>query len=143
FYESTINQILDALMEQGLKIENGDKIGRTIIFAVNQPHANFILECFEKRYPQYPSGFMAVIHNKVSHAQSLIQSFCDHHEEKLPQIAVSVDMLDTGIAAPRVLNLVFFKKVRSYANFWQMIGRGTRLCPDIFGVGRDKQYFLI
>lgn len=143
FNENTVNQILDALMDKGLKIENGDKIGRTIIFAVNQTHADFILECFEKRYPQYPSGFMAVIHNKKSHAQSLIQAFCDPHQENLPQIAVSVDMLDTGVDAPRVLNLVFFKKVRSYAKFWQMIGRGTRLCPDVFGPGQNKEYFLI
>lgn len=143
FNKNTVHQILDALMEHGLKIENGDKIGRTIIFAVNQTHAEFILECFEQRYPQFPSGFMAVVHNKVSHAQSLIQAFCDPHQENLPQIAVSVDMLDTGIDAPRVLNLVFFKKVRSYAKFWQMIGRGTRLCPDIYGPGRDKDHFLI
>ena len=143
FNKDTVNQILDALMEKGLKIENGDKIGRSIIFATNQYHADFILECFEERYPQYPAGFMAVVHNKKSHAQSLILSFCDHHKENLPQIAVSVDMMDTGIDAPRVLNLVFFKFVRSYAKFWQMIGRGTRLCPDVFGVGKDKEYFLI
>ena len=103
----------------------------------------FILKCFEERYPHYPSGFMAVVHNKKSHAHSLILSFCDHHEEKLPQIAVSVDMMDTGIDAPRVLNLVFFKMVRSYAKFWQMIGRGTRLCPDVFGPGQAKEHFLI
>ncbi len=143
FNKDTVNKILDALMEQGLKIEGGDKIGRSIIFATNQHHADFILECFEERYPQYPSGFMAVVHNKKSHAHSLILSFCDHHKENLPQIAVSVDMMDTGIDAPRVLNLVFFKMVRSYAKFWQMIGRGTRLCPDVFGVEKPKEYFLI
>lgn len=84
-----------------------------------------------------------MVHNQKSHAQSLILSFCDHHKENLPQIAVSVDMMDTGIDAPRVLNLVFLKIVRSYAKFWQMIGRGTRLCPDVFGIGQDKVYFLI
>lgn len=143
FNKDTVHKILDELMEKGLKIEGGDKIGRTIIFAVNQQHADFIQECFEDRYPHYPSGFMAVVHNKKSHAQSLILKFCDHHKENLPQIAVSVDMMDTGIDAPRVLNLVFFKVVRSYAKFWQMIGRGTRLCPDVFGVGKPKEYFLI
>ena len=84
-----------------------------------------------------------MIHNEVSHAQSLIESFCDKYKENNPQIAVSVDMMDTGIDAVRVLNLVFFKSVKSYSKFWQMIGRGTRLCPDVFGVGQDKEYFLI
>lgn len=143
FNKDTVNKILDELMQNGLKIEGGDKIGRTIIFATNQDHADFIQKCFEERYPQYPDQFMAKIYNNISHVQSLILSFCDHHEEKLPQIAVSVDMMDTGVDAPRVLNLVFFKPVRSYAKFWQMIGRGTRLCPDVFGPGEDKKYFLI
>jgi type I restriction enzyme R subunit len=110
---------------------------------MNQNHAKFIVERFEKRYPQYPAGFISMIHNKVSHAQSLIEAFCDHNNENLPQIAVSVDMMDTGIDAPRTLNLVFFKVVRSYAKFWQMIGRGTRLCPDVFGPNQDKDCFVI
>ena len=143
FNKDTINKILDALMEHGLKIEGGDKIGRTIIFAANQNHADYILECFEERYPHYSSGFMAVVHNKKSHAQSIILAFCDHHKENPPQIAVSVDMMDTGIDAPRVLNLVLFKVVRSYSKFWQMIGRGTRLCPNVFGPGMAKKEFLI
>jgi type I restriction enzyme R subunit len=143
FNKDTVCKVLDALMKEGLKIEGGDKIGRTIIFAVNQHHAKFIVECFEERFPQYRAGFIAMIHNKVSHAQSLIDQFCDEHKENLPQIAVSVDMMDTGIDAPRVLNLVFFKPVRSYAKFWQMIGRGTRLCPDVYGPGQPKTHFLI
>jgi len=143
FNKDTVNKVLDALMSNGLRIEGGDKIGRTIVFAVNQKHAQFIVDCFTERYPEQPSGFIAAIHNKVSHTQSLIDAFCDHHNENLPQIAVSVDMLDTGIDAPRVLNLVFFKVVRSYAKFWQMIGRGTRLCPNIFGPDQPKEYFLI
>ena len=143
FNKDTVNKILDTLMTHGLKIEGGDKLGRSIIFAANQTHADFILTCFEERYPQLPAGFMAVIHNKVSHAQSLIDKFCDHHNENLPQIAVSVDMMDTGIDAPRTLNLVFFKVVRSYSKFWQMIGRGTRLCPNVYGPGKPKESFLI
>lgn len=143
FNKDTVNKVLDAVMENGLKIEGGDKIGRTIIFAVNQHHAQFIVRCFEERYPEQPSGFIAMIHNKVSHAQSLIDAFCDHFKENLPQIVVSVDMMDTGIDAPRVLNLVFFKVVRSYAKFWQMIGRGTRLCPDVYGPSQAKEKFLI
>jgi len=143
FNKDTVNKVLDALMTQGLKIEGGDKIGRTIIFATNQEHAKFIVDCFTERYPQYPSGFIAMIHNEVSHAQSLIDKFTDKYTEQLPQIAVSVDMMDTGIDAVRLLNLVFFKAVKSYSKFWQMIGRGTRLCPDLFGPGQDKEHFLI
>ena len=143
FNKDTVNKVLDTLMELGLKIEGGDKIGRTIIFAVNQKHAQFIEDCFLERYPDKPAGFISSIHNKVSHAQSLIDDFCDKYKEKNPMIAVSVDMMDTGVDAPRVLNLVFFKPVRSYAKFWQMIGRGTRLCPDVFGPDRPKEYFLI
>ncbi|MGH1334688.1 MAG: DEAD/DEAH box helicase family protein [Aureispira sp.] len=143
FNKDTVNKVLDALMEQGLKIEGGDKLGRTIIFAVNQKHAKFIVDCFVERYPELSGDFIAMIHNGVSHTKSLIEGFCDKNVENNPQIAVSVDMMDTGIDAPRVLNLVFFKVVRSYAKFWQMIGRGTRLCPDVFGPGQDKEYFLI
>lgn len=143
FNKDTVNKVLDQLMEHGLKIEGGDKVGRTIIFAVNQNHAKFIVDCFTERYPEKPSGFISMIHNEVSHAQALIDNFCDKYVEKNPMIAVSVDMMDTGIDAPRVLNLVFFKIVRSYAKFWQMIGRGTRLCPDVFGPDQPKEFFLI
>lgn len=143
FNKDTVLKVLDTLMEQGLRIEGGDKIGRTIIFAANQEHAKYIVDCFAEAYPQYPAGFIAMIHNNVSHAQSLIDAFCDKYKENHPQIAVSVDMMDTGVDAVRVLNLVFFKSVKSYAKFWQMIGRGTRLCPDIFGPGQDKEHFLI
>lgn len=143
FNKDTVNKVLDALMQTGLKIEGGDKLGRTIIFAVNQKHAKFIVDCFTERYPQLPAGFIAMIHNEVSHAQSLIDLFCDKYKENNPQIAVSVDMMDTGIDAVRLLNLVFFKVVRSYAKFWQMIGRGTRLCPDVFGPNQPKEEFLI
>lgn len=143
FNKDTAFKVLDAFMEKGLKIEGGDKIGRTIIFAVNQNHAEFIVKCFQERYPDKPADFIAMIHNEVSHSQSLIDAFCDPHKENNPQIAVSVDMMDTGIDAVRVLNLVFFKVVRSYAKFWQMIGRGTRLCPDVFGPGQDKDEFVV
>ncbi|THD66438.1 DUF4145 domain-containing protein [Robertkochia marina] len=143
FNKDTVNKVLDALMQNGLKIEGGDKIGRTIIFAANQKHAQFIVDCFLERYPEKPANFIATVHNAVSHSQSLIDAFCDKYKENNPQIAVSVDMMDTGIDAIRVLNLVFFKVVRSYAKFWQMIGRGTRLCEDVFGPGQPKEHFLI
>ncbi len=143
FNKNTVNRVLQALMENGLKIEGGDRIGRTIIFAANQKHADFIIKCFQERYPEYGGNFIELVYNGVSHVESIIKKFCDKDKEHLPQIAVSVDMMDTGIDAPRVLNLVFFKMVRSNSKFWQMIGRGTRLCPDIFGPGQDKKEFYI
>ncbi len=139
FNEDTIRKVLHILMENGLKIDYGTKIGKTIIFAKNHTHAEKILEVFGKEYPHLP-GFAKVIDNYMTYAQSAIDEFSD--PKKLPQIAISVDMLDTGIDVPEVLNLVFFKKVLSKAKFWQMIGRGTRLCPALLD-GKDKEKFYI
>lgn len=139
FNEDTIRQVLHILMEEGLKIDYGQKIGKTIIFAKNHNHAEKILEIFHKEYPHLPD-FALVIDNYMTYAQSAIDEFSD--PKKMPQIAISVDMLDTGIDVPEVLNLVFFKKVMSKAKFWQMIGRGTRLCPGLID-GEDKQKFYI
>lgn len=141
FNANTIDQVLQMLMEKGIKVEGGDKIGKTIIFAKKHDHAEAIVERFNKLYPTLKGDFCRVIDNRVNYAQDLIDKFSDLH--KLPQIAVSVDMLDTGIDIPEVVNLVFFKKVRSKAKFWQMIGRGTRLCEDLFGGGQDKEFFYI
>jgi type I restriction enzyme R subunit len=144
FNEDTVDKVLDYLMQNGQKIESGDKLGKTIIFAKNHQHAIFIEERFNKNYPEYGGKFLRVIDNYEDKAQDLLERFCfDKGDEKDPQIAVSVDMMDTGVDAPRVLNLVFFKEVKSYAKYWQMIGRGTRLCPNIFGPGKDKEFFLI
>lgn len=139
FNIDTIRKALDTLMTNGLKIDYGSKIGKTIIFAKNHNHAEKILEVFNKEYPHLV-GYATVIDNKTKYAQNLIDDFSD--PKKLPQIAISVDMLDTGIDVPEVLNLVFFKKVMSHAKFWQMIGRGTRLCPELLD-GADKQKFYI
>lgn len=143
FNEDTVDKMLQHLMEHGIKVDGGDKLGRTIIFAVNRPHANFIAERFDHHYPQYKGAFARVITHKVNYAQSLIEDFASKDPNKLPQIAISVDMLDTGIDVPQVLNLVFFKAVRSKVKFLQMIGRGTRLCPDVFAPGVDKAEFAI
>lgn len=144
FNADTVDKVLDYLMREGLHIEGGDKLGKTIIFAKKHNHAKFIEERFNKNYPEYSGHFLSVIDNKADKAQDLLERFCfDKGAEKDPQIAVSVDMMDTGVDAPRVLNLVFFKDVKSSSKYWQMIGRGTRLCPDIFGPGLDKEYFLI
>jgi len=141
FNDDTIDQVLNDLMEKGIKVEGGDKLGKTIIFANNSKHAKRIVERFDNLYPQYNGKFAAQIDYSVDYVQTLIDDFSS--KDKFPQIAVSVDMLDTGVDIPEVVNLVFFKKVRSKSKFWQMIGRGTRLCPDLFGVGQDKEYFLI
>lgn len=139
FNEDTIKQVLHILMTDGLKIDYGQKLGKTIIFAKNHDHAEKILEVFHKEYPHLPD-YAKVIDNYINYAQSAIDEFSD--AKKMPQIAISVDMLDTGIDVPEILNLVFFKKVMSKAKFWQMIGRGTRLCEDLID-GEDKQKFYI
>ena len=139
FNKDTIREALNVLMTNGLKIEYGNKIGKTIIFAKNHRHAEKILEVFNQEYPNY-LGYAKVIDNYTNCAQSAIDEFSG--PKKLPHIAISVDMLDTGIDVPEVLNLVFFKKVMSKAKFWQMIGRGTRLCPNLLD-GKDKNKFYI
>lgn len=139
FNADTIRKVLNTLMTDGLKIDYGSKIGKSIIFAKNHTHAEKILEIFNREYPHL-YGYAKVIDNYMTYAQSAIDEFSD--PQKLPQIAISVDMLDTGIDVPEVLNLVFFKKVMSKAKFWQMIGRGTRLSPGLID-GKDKDKFYI
>ena len=142
FNTDTVDKVLEHLMADGIKVQGGEKLGKTIIFAKNHTHALFIEARF-KNYPEYAGKFLRVIDNYESKAQSLLETFVDKYQENDPQIAVSVDMMDTGVDAPRVVNLVFFKQVKSATKFWQMIGRGTRLCPDLFGVGHDKTEFVI
>lgn len=139
FNEDTIREVLHVLMSNGLRVDYGEKIGKTIIFVKNHTHAEKIFEVFNKEYPHL-NGYAKVIDNYLNYAQSAIDEFSD--PKKLPQIAISVDMLDTGIDVPEVLNLVFFKKVMSKAKFWQMIGRGTRLCEGLMD-GEDKNKFYI
>lgn len=139
FNEDTIKQVLHILMTQGLRIHYGETLGKTIIFAKNHKHAEEIFRVFNKEYPSLV-GYAKVIDNSINYAQAAIDEFSD--PKKLPQIAISVDMLDTGIDVPEVLNLVFFKKVMSKAKFWQMIGRGTRKCDGLMD-GADKDKFYI
>lgn len=138
--KETNEKVLEYLSSNGLKTEDGNKIGKTIIFAKNQKHADFIKQVFDLKYPSI-SECAQIIHSEIAHVDSLLDDF--KNPSKNPQIAISVDMLDTGIDVPEILNLVFFKPVKSKTKFWQMIGRGTRLCPDIFGVGIDKNSFKI
>ena len=141
FNRDTIKKLLELLMEKGLKVEGGDKLGKTIIFARNHRHAEKIVEVFNELYPEYRGEFAKLIDNQVKYNENLIDHFSVKND--YPQIAVSVDMLDTGVDVPEILNLVFFKPVKSKIKFWQMIGRGTRLCKDLFGVGQDKKDFYI
>ncbi|WP_425457457.1 DEAD/DEAH box helicase family protein [Bacillus marasmi] len=141
FNADTIDTVLKNLMENGIHVEGGDKLGKTIVFAKNHQHALKIVERFDILFPEYGGDFAKVIDYSINYYQTLIEDFST--KEKMPQIAVSVDMLDTGVDIPEAVNLVFFKKVRSKSKFWQMIGRGTRLCPDLFGIGQDKTHFLI
>lgn len=141
YNEGTIDNVLQDLMKNGLKVQSGERIGKTIIFAYNHKHAELIVKRFNVLYPEYGSDFCVLIDNYVTYAQNLIDKF--EIRDKDPQIAVSVDMLDTGIDVPDVLNLVFFKIVKSKIKFMQMIGRGTRLCEGIFGASKDKECFYI
>ncbi|HHW49811.1 MAG TPA: DEAD/DEAH box helicase family protein, partial [Clostridiaceae bacterium] len=141
FNQSTVDMVLEDLMTKGIKVAGGDRLGKTIIFAQNKDHAQYIVDRFDALYPQYKGGFAKRVVCDDNYAQTIITDF--KVPDKEPHIAVSVDMMDTGIDVPEIVNLVFFKRVRSKVKFWQMIGRGTRLCKDFFGPGQDKQYFLI
>ncbi|MBW3565479.1 MAG: DEAD/DEAH box helicase family protein [Acidobacteria bacterium] len=141
FNADTVDKALQHLMEHGHKVDGGDRLAKTIIFARRHEHALFIEQRFNHHYPHHAGKFARVIDNYETYALSLIDDFS--RKEKDPHIAISVDMLDTGIDIPEVANLVFFKPVYSKIKFWQMIGRGTRLAPDLFGPGMDKEDFRI
>lgn len=139
--DDTIDNVLSELMTNGLKVHSGEDVGKTIIFAYNHKHAERIVERFQELYPERGADYCQLIDNQVKHHSAIIADF--KVADKMPQIAVSVDMLDTGIDVPEILNLVFFKVVKSKIKFEQMIGRGTRLCKDLFGEGHDKEVFYI
>jgi type I restriction enzyme, R subunit len=142
FNGDTVDHVIAHLMQNGLKVESGDRLGKTIIFAKSQKHAQFIEARFNAANPSLAGHFARVItHETGAYAQTLIDDFSK--KNGAPHIAISVDMLDTGIDVPEVVNLVFFKPVRSKTKFWQMMGRGTRLCPDLFGPGQHKEYFRV
>jgi type I restriction enzyme, R subunit len=141
FNQDTVDKVLETLVTKGQKVAGGDRLGKTIIFAKNNDHADFISKRFDANYPHYMGHFARVVTYKTDYAQSVIDEFSI--KDKMPHIAISVDMLDTGIDVPEVVNLVFFKIVRSKTKFWQMVGRGTRLCKDLLAPGEDKQNFYI
>ena len=141
FNKDTVNKVLEHLMLNGIKVEGGDRLGKTIIFAKNRLHAEFIVEQFDNNYSHLAGKFCRQVDYSVKYVDSLIEDF--KVKDKNPHIVASVDMLDTGIDVPEIVNLVFFKLVRSKTKFWQMIGRGTRLCENLFGVDGDKKEFII
>ena len=141
FNAPTIDAVLHHVMSNGIKVEGGEKLGKTIIFARNHLHALAIRARFEKQFPHFAGHYLAVVDHEEAYAPELIRKF--KVSNGLPQIAVSVDMLDTGIDVPEVVNLVFFKPVYSKTKFWQMVGRGTRLCENLFGPGDHKTHFRI
>ena len=141
FNKDTVDKVLQHVMEHGHKVEGGDRLAKTILFARNHEHAKFIEERFNHHYPHYKGHFARIIDHYAKYPQSLLDDFSQ--KDKTPHIAISVDMLDTGIDIHEVANLVFFKPVYSKIKFWQMIGRGTRLCPELFGPDDDKQDFRV
>lgn len=141
FNKDTNRVILRNLMDNGLRDADGQLPGKTIVFARNIDHARLLAELFDEMYPQFAGKFCRVIHSKEPRAEDLIDQFKEPKGDL--RIAISVDMLDTGIDVPEVVNLVFAKPVKSKVKFWQMIGRGTRLCKDLFGPNKDKSEFLI
>lgn len=144
FNKDTALKTLRYIVANGIKKRGGEELGKTIIFAKNQKHAHFLKEMFmELDKELFNNEYVKVITHSEPKAQEFIDRFCDEEKERLPQIAISVDMLDTGIDAPSCVNLVFYKPVKSFTKFWQMIGRGTRLRPNLFGPDQDKKHFLI
>lgn len=155
FNEDTAEKMFTQLMSKdelgGIHVEGGDVIGKTIIFAANNDHALFLEKIFNKNYPKWAGKLARVITFKETYAQSLIDEFGGDENQRKDfdpknptcRIAISVDMLDTGIDVPEVVNLVFFKVIRSKVKFTQMIGRGTRLCEDLFGPGDHKKTFKV
>ena len=140
FNKDTCRRVLEELMQWGYRVNGGETIGKTIIFAYNHKHAQMIVDCFHELYPEYPANTCQLVDYSVNYSDDLVVKFEEDDEFR---IAVSVDMLDTGVDIPAVLNLVFFKKVRSKIKFVQMIGRGTRLCADIYGSEKNKSGFQI
>ena len=139
YNQDTVDKVIDEVIERGLKVDGGETIGKTIIFAYNHRHADLIVKRIKERYP-HDDDWCQLVDNYVNYADTLVEKF--KHDPKF-RIAVSVDMLDTGIDVPEILNLVFFKPVRSRIKFIQMIGRGTRPCKNVFAPGKDKTEFRI
>lgn len=136
--------IIREFMEQSIKDDTGTCPGKSIIFAISHAHAIRLEQTFNNLYPEYKGLLARVIdsHDPRSNTDGGLLDQFKNPKDPL-KVAISVDMLDTGVDVPEIVNLVFAKPVFSRAKFWQMIGRGTRLCQNLFGPGKDKTGFLI
>lgn len=141
FNIDTVDKMISDLMNNGIKHKNGNHVGKTIIFAQNKRHAKFIVERFDKLYPEYKGEFCKLVICDEPYAEKNLEDF--KKPDGYPFITVTVDMLETGVDVPEITNLVFAKKVYSRIKFDQMIGRGTRLCKNLFGEGKDKEQFCV
>ncbi len=136
----TTDAIVREFMEFCRRDATGTLPAKTIFFAMSHHHALEILKSFQRLYPNLQrQGLVQVIDSQMERADKLLDDF---KRRDMPRIAISVDMLDTGIDVPAIQNLVFAKPVFSQVKFWQMIGRGTRLWTDP-QTGRQKEGFLI
>lgn len=141
YNKDTCAKVLEELMKLGHKVDNGELLGKSLIFAANHEHAEMVREVFSELYPELAAmGYLELIDNRVKMAESLIDDF---KSKTYPRIVVSVDMMDTGIDVPEILNLVYFREVHSKIKFFQMLGRGTRVCKNLFGPGKDKKDFKV
>jgi len=143
--KGTNDAIVREFMENATMDQSGTLPAKSIIFAISKKHAKRLMESFDKLYPDMP-GIAKLIVSEDSYAQKSIENF---EKEDFPRVAISVDMLDTGIDVPEVCNLVFAKPVLSKIKFWQMIGRGTRAnnaCKEEYKYrlpNGEKKYFKV
>src|SRR5439155_18039947 len=133
--------ILRNLMDNGIRTAGGTRLGKTIVFARSGHHARLLQQLFYELFPEYGGSFCKVIYHEDPRAEDLIGEFKRADSELT--VAISIDMLDTGIDVQQIVNLVFAKPIHSKVKFLQMIGRGTRTCKDLFGPGQHKTHFLI
>jgi type I restriction enzyme R subunit len=136
-FNRTICQALAAHIDPSLP-------GKTLIFCVNDIHADLVVrllkEAFDDVYGPVPDDTVKKITGAADQPAQLIRRY---KNEQLPKIAVTVDLLTTGVDVPEIVNLVFIRRVRSRMLFEQMLGRATRLCPDLYGPGNHKERFCI
>ncbi|MFB9055362.1 DEAD/DEAH box helicase family protein [Mariniflexile ostreae] len=143
--KGTNTLIVKEFMEESIKDINGVLPGKTIFFCVNIAHARRIEEIFDQLYPQYNGELAKVMVSEDSRVHGKGGLLDQFKNKDFPRVAISVDMLDTGIDVRELVNLVFAKPVYSYTKFWQMIGRGTRLLEptQMKSWCTEKDVFLI
>jgi type I restriction enzyme R subunit len=142
--KDTLRAQWEEFMDVCYKDASGQLPGKSIIFAVTHQHAMRLAETFNDMYPEHLGKLVQVIDSKMERARDLLSNF---KKLDMPRIAISVDMLDTGVDIPEITNLAFMKPINSQIKFWQMIGRGTR-CQEAcrhfeWLPNKQKEEFLI